>query len=140
VDSRRVAPCGTALVSITAIRTKRMADQAAGLGSVAGTADAPATEFGCVRSPRPGNWYVRGTLSGEFPMLFPLRCLLLAANLMAASCTAVGLQEGSAAARDPNVPGATGQAVVIGSSSSMAGSERVHPDWGKAGVGAQRGD
>jgi hypothetical protein len=73
-------------------------------------------------------------------MRFPLRCLLLAVTLPAAACTATTLQEGSAAARDPNVPGATGRAVVIGSSSSMAGSQRVHPDWDNAGIDAQRGD
>ena len=67
-------------------------------------------------------------------MLFQSRCLIVALTLSAASCTAAGLQKGSAAARDPNVPGATGQVVVIGSSSSMAGAERVHPDWGSAAV------
>jgi hypothetical protein len=67
-------------------------------------------------------------------MLNGTRPLLMAAALSAASCSAAGLQEGSAAARDPNVPGATGQAVVIGSGSSMAGSERVHPDWGSAAL------
>ena len=67
-------------------------------------------------------------------MLFPTRALLMAVTLLVASCTAASLQEGSAAARDPNVPGATGQAVVIGSSSSMAGAERVHPDWGSAAL------
>jgi hypothetical protein len=73
-------------------------------------------------------------------MHFLLRCLLPVATLLAASCTAASLQEGAAAARDPNVPGATGHSVVIGSSSSMAGSERVHPNWGNAGVDAERGD
>jgi hypothetical protein len=34
----------------------------------------------------------------------------------------------SSAATDPNVPGATGQTVVKGSTSSMAGSNRVNPD------------
>jgi hypothetical protein len=72
-------------------------------------------------------------------MDFPPRSLLLVTALMAASCTAPGM-EGSAAARDSNVLGATGQTVVIGSSSSMAGSDRVHPDWGNAGIDAQRGD
>ncbi|HEX3573059.1 MAG TPA: hypothetical protein VHU42_00545 [Rhodopila sp.] len=67
-------------------------------------------------------------------MLFPTRVLLTAAALSAASCSAASLQEGSAAARDPTVPGATGQAVVIGSHSSMAGSDRVHPDWGSAAL------
>ena len=73
-------------------------------------------------------------------MLGLLRCLLPVVGLSAAACSPASLQEGSATARNPNVPGATGQAVVIGSSSSMAGSERVHPDWGNAGIDAQRGD
>jgi hypothetical protein len=63
--------------------------------------------------------------------------LLMAATLLVASCSAASLQEGSAAARNPDVPGATGQAVVIGSSSSMAGSGRVHPDWSSASLNAQ---
>jgi hypothetical protein len=67
-------------------------------------------------------------------MLFQTRALLMAVALLATSCTAASLQEGSAAARDPNVPGATGQAVVIGSNSSMAGAERVHPDWSSAAI------
>jgi hypothetical protein len=67
-------------------------------------------------------------------MLFQSRCLIVALTLSAASCTTASLQQGSAAARDPNVPGATGQSVVIGSSSSMAGAERVHPDWGSAAM------
>jgi len=33
---------------------------------------------------------------------------------------------------DPNVLGATGQTIVIGSGSSMAGSDRVHPNWNDA--------
>jgi len=66
--------------------------------------------------------------------------MLMAIALSAASCTAATLQEGTAAAGDPNVPGATGRAVVIGSHSSMAGSDRVHPDWGNAGIDAQRSD
>jgi len=70
-------------------------------------------------------------------MLFPLRVLLMAVLLLsAASCTAASLQEGSAAARDPNVLGATGRVVVIGSSSSIAGSNRVHLDWGSADLNA----
>jgi hypothetical protein len=73
-------------------------------------------------------------------MLFPTPALLMAITLSAASCTAASLQKGSAAARDPNVPGATGESVVIGSSSSMAGAERVHPDWGNAGIDAQQSD
>jgi hypothetical protein len=67
-------------------------------------------------------------------MLFPTPAVLMVITLSAASCTAVSLQNGSAAARDPNVPGATGQVVVIGSGSSMAGAERVHPDWGSAAL------
>jgi hypothetical protein len=67
-------------------------------------------------------------------MLFPARALVMAVALSVASCTAASLQEGSAAAKDPNVPGATGQAVVIGSHSSMTGSDRVHPDWGSAAL------
>ena len=67
-------------------------------------------------------------------MLFVMRPLLMAVALSVASCSAASLQEGSAAARNPNVPGATGQAVVIGSSSSMAGSGRVHPDWASASL------
>jgi hypothetical protein len=67
-------------------------------------------------------------------MLFQSRCLIVALALSAASCTAASLQQGSAAAKDPNVPGATGKVVVIGSNSSMAGSDRVHPDWGSAAV------
>jgi hypothetical protein len=67
-------------------------------------------------------------------MLFQTRALLGVVALLLTSCTAASLQEGSAAARDPNVPGATGQAVVIGSHSSMAGSGRVHPDWASAAV------
>jgi hypothetical protein len=34
----------------------------------------------------------------------------------------------SAAAMNPNVPGATGQTVVKGSGSSMAGSDRINPN------------
>jgi hypothetical protein len=45
--------------------------------------------------------------------LFQSRCLIVAIALSAASCSAASLQQGSAAARDPNVLGATGQAVVI---------------------------
>jgi hypothetical protein len=67
-------------------------------------------------------------------MLFPTPALLMAIALSATSCTAASLQKGSAAARDPNVPGATGQVVVIGSGSSMAGADRVHPDWGSAAL------
>ena len=67
-------------------------------------------------------------------MLSPTQALLTVVTLSAAACSAASLQKGSAAARDPNVPGATGQVVVIGSSSSMAGAERVHPDWGSAAL------
>ena len=72
-------------------------------------------------------------------MHFRSHFLLMAVTLLAASCTAPGA-EGSAAAKDPNVPGATGNTVVIGSHSSMAGSNRVHPDWGNAGTDVERGD
>ena len=72
-------------------------------------------------------------------MLFQSRCLIVAIALSAASCTPASLQAGSAAAGDPNVPGATGQVVVIGSSSSMAGAERVHPDWGSAALNSFSG-
>jgi hypothetical protein len=67
-------------------------------------------------------------------MLFATRALVIAVALSTAACSSAALQEGSAAARDPNVPGATGRVVVIGSSSSMAGSDRVHPDWGSAAL------
>jgi hypothetical protein len=73
-------------------------------------------------------------------MLFQSRSWLMAVTLLTASCAASGVNEGSSAARDPNVPGATGQTVVVGSHSSMAGSDRVHPDWNNAVVGAERGD
>jgi len=72
-------------------------------------------------------------------MFFRLGFSLMAVTLIAASCTAPST-EGSAAAKDPNVLGATGNTVVIGSQSSMAGSNRVHPDWGNAGTDAERGD
>jgi hypothetical protein len=66
-------------------------------------------------------------------MLLQSRILLLAVALMTASCTAPGTT-GSAAARDPNVLGATGETIVVGSHSSMAGSDRVHPDWSSAAI------
>jgi hypothetical protein len=69
-------------------------------------------------------------------MLSKTRALLMVVALSVASCTAASLQEDSAAAKNPNVPGATGQAVVIGSHSSMAGSGRVHPDWASASLDA----
>jgi hypothetical protein len=65
--------------------------------------------------------------SEESRMIFQPRWLLVAASLMASSCTAPA---GNPA--DPNVPGATGRTIVIGNHSSMAGSGRVHPDWGAA--------
>jgi hypothetical protein len=73
-------------------------------------------------------------------MVYPMRPLLIAAVLSAASCSAASLQTGSAAARDPNVLGATGQSVVIGSGSSMTGSERAHPDWGSAALNSNDRD
>jgi hypothetical protein len=66
--------------------------------------------------------------------------LIVALALPAASCTAASLQKGAAAARDPNVPGATGHAVVIGSSSSMSGVDRVNPDWGSAALNSNDRD
>ena len=48
-----------------------------------------------------------------------------------ASSTAASLQEGSPRRTTPTCR-VTGQAIVIGSHSSMAGSDRVHPDWGSA--------
>jgi hypothetical protein len=41
---------------------------------------------------------------------------------------------------DPNVLGATGRTIVIGSGSSMAGSNRVHPDWNDASTDAFLGN
>jgi len=38
------------------------------------------------------------------------------------------VMDSSTAAKNPNVPGATGNTVVKGSTSSMAGSDRVNPD------------
>jgi hypothetical protein len=70
-------------------------------------------------------------------MPFQTSASLIAVALLLASCTAASLQEGSAAARDPNVLGATGRVVVIGSGSSMAGSGRVHPDWSSASLNSQ---
>jgi hypothetical protein len=83
-----------------------------------------------------GRRRVAKSCSKGFAMIFQ-RALLMAATLLVASCSAASLQEGSAAARNPDVPGATGQAVVIGSSSSMEGSGRVHPDWSSASLNAQ---
>jgi hypothetical protein len=40
---------------------------------------------------------------------------------------------------DPNVLGATGRTIVVGSSSSMAGSDRVHPNWSDASTNAYTG-
>jgi hypothetical protein len=60
---------------------------------------------------------------------FRLRLLLLAVSLVVVACTPAPV---TSAARDPNVLGATGRTVVIGSHSSMAGSGRVHPDWNNA--------
>jgi hypothetical protein len=67
-------------------------------------------------------------------MRFKTSMVLLGSALLLVSCAAPDLHEQSAMARDPNVPGATGQAVVIGSGSSMAGSGRVHPDWSSASL------
>ncbi|HEY1413986.1 MAG TPA: hypothetical protein VGF36_17700 [Rhodopila sp.] len=79
------------------------------------------------------------SLAWRTRMVFPTRPLLVALTLSAASCTAASLQAGSSAAKDPNVPGATGKVVVIGSNSSMAGAERVHPDWGSAALNSFAG-
>jgi hypothetical protein len=85
--------------------------------------------------------------------------LLLAAALIAAQTGAAVAQQGttsgsqpynnspraapnsprmnsSSAATDPHVPGATGQTVVPGSSSSMAGSRRVDPNPNSAATDA----
>jgi hypothetical protein len=62
-------------------------------------------------------------------MPYHVRLLVVAAALAAVSCTPAAP---TADAMNPNVPGATGRTVVIGSHSSMAGSNRVHPDWGDA--------
>jgi hypothetical protein len=40
---------------------------------------------------------------------------------------------------DPTVLGATGRTIVIGSGSSMAGSDRVHPNWNDASTSAYLG-
>jgi hypothetical protein len=85
-------------------------------------------------------------------MITKSRSLLLAATLLAAPMGAAMAQQdtttsgtpaynhsartqpnnprmdSSSAATDPHVPGATGQTVVPGSGSSMAGSHRVAPD------------
>jgi hypothetical protein len=47
--------------------------------------------------------------------------------------------DNSSAAKDPNVPGATGQTVVPGSGSSMAGSHRVDPNPNSAATTAGGG-
>jgi hypothetical protein len=81
--------------------------------------------------------------------------LLLAAALIAAPMGAAMAQQGannspraapnsprmdsSSAATNPNVPGATGQTVVPGSSSSMAGSHRVVPNPDSAATTASGG-
>jgi hypothetical protein len=62
-------------------------------------------------------------------MPYQARLLIVAAALVTASCTAAAPM---ADATNPNVPGATGRTVVIGSHSSMTGSNRVHPDWADA--------
>jgi hypothetical protein len=62
-------------------------------------------------------------------MRYQVGLLVVAAGLVTASCTATAP---TADAMNPNVPGATGRTVVIGSHSSMAGSNRVHPDWSDA--------
>jgi hypothetical protein len=92
-------------------------------------------------------------------MISKSRSLLLAAALIAAQVGAAVAQQGttsgsqpynnspraapnspqmnsSSAAKDPRVPGATGQTVVPGSSSSMAGSQRVAPNPNSAATDA----
>jgi hypothetical protein len=48
--------------------------------------------------------------------------------------------DNSSAAKDPHVPGATGNTVVPGSSSSMAGSHRVDPNPNSAATTAGGGN
>jgi hypothetical protein len=95
-------------------------------------------------------------------MIFKSRPLLLAAALRAAPLgvamaqgTSPGMTTGSngtsgdtqtpptpypsAAATNPNVPGATGQTVVKGSSSSMADSNRIAPNPNAASTTAAGG-
>jgi hypothetical protein len=90
------------------------------------------------------------------------RSLLLAATLLAVPLGAAMAQQGttsgnpaynqsprtqpnsprmdnSSAATDPQVPGATGQTVVPGSGSSMAGSHRVAPNPNAASTTASGG-
>jgi hypothetical protein len=106
-------------------------------------------------------------MSGQFlrkdeTMISKTRSSLLAAALIAAPMGAAMAQQGttsgsqpynnspraapnspqmnnSSAATDPNVPGATGQTVVPGSSSSMAGSHRVDPSPNSAATDAGGG-
>lgn len=66
--------------------------------------------------------------------------LMITIAIAVTACSAQGDSTPWAAAQNPNVPGATGRTIVIGSHSSMADSQRIHPDWGAAGVDAQRGD
>jgi hypothetical protein len=61
-------------------------------------------------------------------MPFHSYTLLVAITVVGTSCTRPSTDAPFAAA-DPNVPGATGQTIVPGSHSSMAGSDRVHPNW-----------
>jgi hypothetical protein len=95
-------------------------------------------------------------------MISKTRSLLLAATLMAVPMGAAMAQQGtsngtqpysdsprtapnsprmdnSSAATDPHVPGATGQTVVQGSGSSMAGSHRVEPNPNAASTTAGAG-
>ena len=86
----------------------------------------------------------------EADIMSKSRALLMAVSLMAAplgvamaqgtassspgttdgrsAATMNGKSADSAAAANPNVPGATGQTVVPGSKSSIAGAAGVHPD------------
>jgi hypothetical protein len=75
-------------------------------------------------------------------MPFRSRYLVLVLALMMDSCAGSNIDSsanGSSAATDPNVPGATGRTIVIGSHSSMAGSNRLHPDWADAATDAGAG-
>jgi hypothetical protein len=98
-------------------------------------------------------------LRKDVTMISKSRWLLVAAALIAAPVGAAVAQQGttsgtqpnnnspsaapnsphmnnSSAATDPHVPGATGQTVVPGSSSSMAGSHRVDPNPNSAATDA----
>jgi hypothetical protein len=91
-------------------------------------------------------------------MISKSRSLLLAATLMAIPMAAAVAQQSttsgtqpmaapnspnmnfSTAAKDPDLPGATGNTVVQGSGSSMSGSNRVVPNANAAATTAGGGD